>query len=59
LESLATFLTASLEILGIRMFEQNYQTAINKNYSQAYEPWSKEDDEKLATLFRQAKQLRS
>lgn len=36
----------------------NYQEVIKTTHKQAYEPWSKESDEKLATLFRQGKTIR-
>ena len=31
---------------------------IRKTYNQAYEPWTKETDEKLVTLFRQGKTVK-
>ena len=36
----------------------NYQNVIKNTHKKAYEPWSKEADEKLATLFRQGKTIR-
>ncbi len=36
----------------------NYQNAIKKVHSQAYEPWSKEADAKLTALFRQGKTVK-
>ena len=41
----------SSEKRRIENAKPNYQNVIKKNYSQAYEPWTKEEDEKLTLLF--------
>lgn len=38
--------------------KSNYQNNIKKTHTQAYEPWSKETDEKLKTLFHQGKTVK-
>ena len=49
------FFNIKTKIPGNKNAESNYQKVIKRNHSQAYEPWSKEADEKLTTLFLQGK----
>jgi len=48
----------TIEKKGIEYNQQNYQDRIKKTHSQAYEPWSEEDDNKLTMLFRQGKTVK-